>query len=86
MYGNQDSNKLFKFDSKYAGMVVVRHYNTETMSSGAKVEDPKSSRYQFYEPETWDDLTFQPIIDGKQVKSKIEAIGLNYEVLHDPKK
>lgn len=67
---------------------VVRHFNVETLPSGAQVEDEGSSRIQIYEKEVFDNLSGQVKKGkGKQAETKIshfEALGLNVEVLHKP--
>lgn len=84
MYGNKDDKKRLEFETKFADHYLVRHFRFEKLSSGSVVEDPGSSRYQFYDEETFDNLSNQAVKDGKQMPSKFQIQGLEVEVLHDP--
>ncbi|MBL7738711.1 MAG: hypothetical protein JNK14_05790 [Chitinophagaceae bacterium] len=84
VYGNMDKEKKFAFNPLFTDHYLVRHFRMERLASGAMVEDPKSSSFQFYDEETFNDLSAQPVKNGKQGASKFEQQGLQTEVLHDP--
>lgn len=85
MFGNKDKDKKYPFDPKHAKSCVVRHFRNEKLGSGAVVEDPGSSRIQFYEPDIYDKLSKQPVVNGKQKLSEFQLQGLEVELLHDPR-
>jgi hypothetical protein len=85
-YGNQDTEKKYPFPRQFADHFYVRHFRVEKMPSGAMVEDPGSSRFQYYTPDDFEKLSKQPVKDGKQRPSQFDLAGLSTEVLHDPTK
>ncbi|MEI8142839.1 MAG: hypothetical protein WCG90_08235 [Chitinophagia bacterium] len=75
-----DLSKLNTLGDKY----VVRHYGFVELGNGEKMEDPTTNRFQVYDTRTFNDMNRQPEVNGKQGKSKFQAIGLNIDVLHNP--
>lgn len=85
-FGNQDKAKKYDISKlKTNGdKYVVRHFGYVELANGEKMEDPSSNRFQVYDKKTFNDMNRQPEVNGKQGKSKFQAIGLNIDVLHNP--
>lgn len=85
-FGNQDKEKKYDLSRiKTDGTkVVVRHFGYVELGNGEKMEDPSTNRFQVYDKKTFNDMNRQPEVNGKQGKSKFQAIGLNVDVLHNP--
>ncbi len=85
-YGNQDKAQKYdisKLNTK-GDKYVVRHFGYVELGNGEKMEDPSSNRFQVYDKKTFNDMTRQPEVNGKQGKSKFQQIGMNVHVLHNP--
>lgn len=64
-------------------MYVVRHYNNIELPSGKVIQD--GDRIQVYDKETFNRLNAQSTVAGVQTQSPFQAIGMNVDVLHEPK-
>lgn len=85
-FGNQDKAKKYDISklNTNGDKYVVRHFGHVELGNGEKMEDPSSNRFQVYDKKTFNDMNRQPEVNGKQSKSKFQAIGLNIDVLHNP--
>lgn len=88
-FGNLDKEKKHDLSKLKvpAGHVVVRHFNHVDLANGQKMEDPTTNRLQVYDVATFDNLSKQKTSkEGTQLASQFELLGLNTQVLHDPRK
>jgi hypothetical protein len=87
-FGNQDKEKKYDLSKLKVpeDHYVVRHFSSVELANGQKMEDPSTNRFQVYDKETFENLSRQPIKDGKQVASQFNSLGLNVDILHDPTK
>lgn len=85
-FGNLDQGKKYDLSklNTVGDKVIVRHFGFVELGNGDKIEDPTTNRFQVYDVKTFNDMNRQPEVNGKQGKSKFQAIGLNIDVLHNP--
>lgn len=85
-FGNKDKKQEYDLSALNAtdDMYVVRHYDNVALPSGKIIQD--GNRFQVYDKETFARFNAQPVSKGgDQVQSPFNAIGLNVDVLHEPK-
>lgn len=85
MFGNLDKKNEFAFRVDFSDHYVIRHSKVEVLASSARVEDPLSVQYQFYDLYTYKKMSAQPVSrTGVQKASEFDRTGLTVTVLHDP--